>query len=271
MPFSDFELRAPASEDDPRTLSIPRRQDAGGDAYQHLVDGLARAMRWRRHSLSIGEDFSYVTMVPSRWAGWLTEQQASGPASLPGTELQAELADDVEPGGYFLKRLIESRPAVVLVFSQNTANAFIGELRGRFSAGSPRVGDTVSELLDRDVRLRYAVLADQTFLEARVIFAPHPAGDPQAWGESQPRVLARLVAAARAGALRYDPTTKHLARTARSCSLCAPPRADEPLDRHDLGTPAAPTERATASTPDRQTQSRLLGMLMRPRGQRGRS
>jgi hypothetical protein len=45
---------------------------------------------------------------------------------------------------YFLRTLFQSLPSVLLVFSQSTANAFIGALTGSFSKGSPKVDEPVA-------------------------------------------------------------------------------------------------------------------------------
>ena len=77
---------------------------------------------------------------------------------------------------YFLRSLFQSLLTVLLVFSQSTANAFIGELTGGFSKGDPRVDEPVAKLLEREVTLRYGTHPDGTVLDADVIFAPHPDG-----------------------------------------------------------------------------------------------
>jgi len=121
---------------------------------------------------------------------------------------------------YFLRQLFQSLPTLLLVFSQSTANAFIGALQGRFSAGNPKVNDPVTALLDRDIRLKYGDLPNGTELDAEVIFAPHPTGDPASWATAKPRVIQKLKASAQAGRFQYNPATKHLTRPGGSCSFC---------------------------------------------------
>ena len=97
---------------------------------------------------------------------------------------------------------------------------FIGELRGRFSAGNPQVGEPVAQLLTRDVRLKYGQLPDGTKLEASVIFAPIRPGIQLLGQAAQPKVVKRLMASVTEGTLRFNPVTKHLARTAGACVFC---------------------------------------------------
>jgi hypothetical protein len=121
---------------------------------------------------------------------------------------------------YFLRSLFQSLPTVLLVFSQSTANAFIGELTGSFSTGHPQVGEPVVELLGREVTLTYGTVPDGTVLSAEVIFAPHPTGDPTHWAAARPRVVQKLRAASAAGRFVFNPESGHLSRTKGSCVFC---------------------------------------------------
>ena len=109
---------------------------------------------------------------------------------------------------------------MLLVFSQSTANAFIGQLTGSFSKGDPKVDEPVAELLGKEVTLNYGTLPNGTALSADVIFAPHPTGDPTHWAAARPKVVERVRAAAAAGRFGFNSATGHLSRTQGSCSFC---------------------------------------------------
>jgi hypothetical protein len=121
---------------------------------------------------------------------------------------------------YFLRSLFQSLPTVLLVFSQSTANAFIGELTGRFSRGDPKVDEPVSKLLGKEVMLEYGKLPNGTVLDADVIFAPHPTGDPTHWAAARPKVVQKLRSAAASGRFGFNAATGHLSRSKGSCVFC---------------------------------------------------
>jgi hypothetical protein len=121
---------------------------------------------------------------------------------------------------YYLRQLFQSLPAVLMIFSQSTADAFLGEMQGRFNQGDPRPGDRISDLIEQKIRLKYGTLPDGTVLDARVIFSPHITGDPANFGPARAKVLAQLVEEAQAGRIQLNPQTKHLRRTIGSCVFC---------------------------------------------------
>jgi hypothetical protein len=221
-PSSAFELRVPAAGDGTRPVPVRLQAQRMYDTYQGLLDSLAGAMGWTGHRLQVGEDLSYGNMVACPSAKWTTRAPADEPRlpAMTVAERDGIVGACFRERRYFLRQLFQSFPAVILVFSQNTANAFIGELQERFSAGDPRPGDDIDELMNREVRLRYGVLADGTALEARVVFAPHPTGNPQAFEPKRQRVVDQLVEEVRAGRLEYRQQTGHLARTRGACVFC---------------------------------------------------
>jgi len=191
-------------------------------AYQGLLDDLAKAMNIpARHGLKVGEDLSYANMIACPSAKWTTKSDPHSP-ELPAmsvAERDGIVHECFATRKYFLRSLFQSLPAVLLVFSQSTANAFIGALTGAFSKGDPKVDEPVAELLGKAVTLEYGKLPDGTPLDADVIFAPHPTGDPSHWATARPNVVEKLKSAA-AGRFAFNPSTGHLSRTKGSCVFC---------------------------------------------------
>jgi hypothetical protein len=120
---------------------------------------------------------------------------------------------------YFLRQLFQSLPRVLLIFSQSTTDAFLGEMAGHFTTGNAKPGDRIDDLLQREVRLEYGKVGDQT-LSARVIFSPHITGDPTHFGAARARVLAQLVEEARLGNIAYNSQSGHLKRSVGDCVFC---------------------------------------------------
>jgi hypothetical protein len=120
---------------------------------------------------------------------------------------------------YFLRQLFQSLPAVLLVFSQNTARAFIGEMGDRFTVGAPRPDEPFEELLKREVRLLYGD-ADGEELDARVIFSPHITGRPKVFAAARDHVVSQLVEEAEAGRIGLNAQTGHLQRPRGACVFC---------------------------------------------------
>ncbi|HEY0154480.1 MAG TPA: hypothetical protein VGB92_20875 [Longimicrobium sp.] len=221
-PASGFTLDVPQVEDGTRPVQARLAAQKMYDTYQGLLDSLGEAMGWQDHRLQVGEDLSYGNMVACPSAKWTTRPDLKDPRLPPMTVPQRDgiVGACFRERKYFLRQLFQSFPSVILVFSQNTANAFIGELQDRFSLGDPAPGDNVEELMNRHVRLRYGVLPDGTALEARVVFAPHPTGNPQDFAPKRQRVIDQLVEEVQAGRLTYRPQTGHLARTRGACVFC---------------------------------------------------
>jgi hypothetical protein len=222
-PGSKLELAVPRDEHGMRTIRVELQDQKMYQAYQSLLEEVAAALSLPAdHKLTIGEDLSYGNMIACPSAKWTTRSDPGNP-SLPPMTLaqQAGIVEECfHTRQYFLRQLFQSLPTVLLVFSQSTANAFIGALKGRFSAGNPNVNDPVTALLDRDIRLKYGDLPNGTELDAEVIFAPHPTGDPANWATAKPRVIQKLKGSAQAGRIQYNPATKHLQRPGGTCSFC---------------------------------------------------
>jgi hypothetical protein len=155
-----------------------------------------------------------------------------------------------------------------MIFSQSTTDAFLAEMQGRFSAGNPQVGDKLSDLLNREVRLRYGVDGQGQPLEARVIFSPHITGDPAQFAQARAKVLAQLVAEAQAGRLQFNSDTGHLRRPKGGCVFCTMMQigpCDYEAELQPLSN--APNLTAKSSVPElmaeKQAQSSLLQLFVK--------
>ena len=221
-PFGGAALAVPRDADGFRTVPVEPQDVAMYEGYQSLLDDLAKAMKWPKHALSVGEDVSYGNMVACPSAKWTTAADPKDPSLPPmsAAEQTGIVAECFHRRRYFLRQLFQSLPSVLMVFSQSTADAFLGEMQGRFSKGHPKPGDMIDELLDREVRIRYGKTRKGDELDARVIFSPHITGDPKHFGAARDRVLAQLVAEATAGKITLNRRTGHLARPKGSCVFC---------------------------------------------------
>lgn len=217
-PFSTFALHTAPGATLPAQLD-PQTMYRG---YQGLLKDLANQMGWSSDKLRLGEDLAYMNMVACPSAKWRTQPDPNDPSMpiMTVTERDGIVNECFHERKYFRRQLRQSLPAVVMVFSQNTANAFIAEFDGRFEAGNPQPGDKVAELLDRTVRLRYGVLPDGTKLTARVIFSPHISGDPNNFEAHRTKVLAQLVDEAQAGGIQFNAASGHLRRPRGGCVFC---------------------------------------------------
>jgi hypothetical protein len=221
-PFSNFELNVPLDANGNRTIKLWPQHQKMYEGYQALLDGLAEKMGWGGHELSVGEDLSYGNMVACPSARWTTTPIKDEPDVPPMTveERTGIVTECFHKRKHFLRQLFQSLPAVLLVFSQNTADAVIGEFQGRFTSGDPHVGDSLDELMNKSVRLHYGDLPDGTLLQARVIFSPHITGNPAEFAQARDHVVAQLAEEAQAGNLKFNPASKHLARTVGACVFC---------------------------------------------------
>jgi len=192
------------------------------EAYQGLLDDLAKSQRWTAHKLEVGEDLSYGNMVACPSAKWLTQRDPKNPTMpvMSQKTVSGIVAECFDNRKYFLRQLFQSLPVVLLVFSETTANAFINAMAGNFIEGEPKPDEPIPELLGRTVRMRYGKAQDGEDLIARIIFAPHATGDPQAFAAQRQRVVAALAEEATAGRLALDSTTGHLRRPRGSCVFC---------------------------------------------------
>lgn len=217
-PFSTFKLEVATDADLPAQLD-PQTMYRG---YQGLLADVATQMGWPADKLKLGEDLAYMNMVACPSAKWRTQPDPRDPGMpiMTVTERNGIVRECFHERKYFRRQLRQSLPAVVMVFSQNTATAFIAEFQDHFAEGNPRPGEQVADLLDRTVRLHYGQLPDGTKLTARVIFSPHISGDPNNFEAHRAKVVGQLVNEAQSGGIQFNPATGHLRRPRGGCVFC---------------------------------------------------
>jgi hypothetical protein len=220
-PLMGNELKVPKDPQGFRTIPIELQQMAMYRNYGSLLDDLAKEMQWQGHRLSIGEDLSYGNMVACPSAKWINKSDPADPQMPPmsTTEQVGIVAECFHIRRYFLRQLFQSLPRVLLIFSQSTTDAFLGEMDGHFTTGNAKPGDRIEDLLQRVVRLEYGKAGGQT-LGARVIFSPHITGDPAQFAAARAQVLAQLVDEARSGNITFNAETGHLHRPVGDCVFC---------------------------------------------------
>ena len=259
-PFNGPELNVPLDADERRTIAVELANQKMYLAYQSILDDFAKQMQWNDAKLVVGEDLAYANMVACPSAKWTTKADPADPKLPPMTSAQQQgiVTECFVTRQYFLRQLFQSLPSILLVFSQSTATALIAELQGRFSAGDPKPTDKIDDLLDRDVRIKYA-----DNLDALVLFAPHPTGDPNAWAAARDRFMKRLVDAAKSGRVSLNANTKHLARSIGSCVFCTMLEIG-PCDYLDeiKPLPAAPALLHGAVAPDKHVQNEMLASFV---------
>jgi hypothetical protein len=267
---STFELPVPPDADGMRTIPVELAALKMYENYESLLKDLAAAMGWDPTHLTIGEDISYGNMVACPSAKWITRPDAKDPTMPPMTpaEQKGIVGECFHTRKYFLRQLFQSLPTVLMVFSQSTTDAFLGEMKGRFVAGDPKPGDQIKDLLEREVRLQYGSSGGEP-LVARVIFSPHITGNPADFAPARARVLEQLVEEAKLGNLRFNAATGHLVRPVGSCVFCTS-LAIGPCDYVDELVPlstgaallgAAPVDGAAA---EKREQARLLSDFLAP-------
>jgi len=221
-PFTNVELDVPVGADGLRTIPVELQPVQMYLNYQSLLTDVARAMGWAGHKLTIGEDVSYGNMVACPSAKWINRPDPTDPKMPPMTSAEQSgiVAECFHHRRYFLRQLFQSLPRVLMIFSQSTTDAFLGEMQGLFSAGNPKPGDKIDDLLNREVRLKFGDDDRANPIEARVIFAPHITGDPKQFAKARAKVLAQLVEEAKNGNLQYNSDTGHLRRPEGACVFC---------------------------------------------------
>ena len=188
---------------------------------QKLLDDVATEMKWKDHSLTVGEDISYGNMVACPSARWLTAKNPDYPGlEMSGTEVTEIVQECFHNRKYFLRQLFQSLPKIIMVVGATTARPFIQALKGRFIEGDPKANESVNELIKRKHVLKYGELQDGTELTARVIFSQHISGNPTAFKIVRPQVLKQLVEEAKAGTIQLNANSGHLLRPKGACVLC---------------------------------------------------
>ncbi|CDX20148.1 conserved hypothetical protein [Mesorhizobium sp. ORS 3324] len=217
-PLSTAELAVPMDADGHRTIPLEPRPVPMYQGYEALLADMAEAMDWNDAKPVVGEDLSYGNMIGCPSAKWLLKPYAQDPRMPPmaRTEMEGIVVECFVKRQYFLRQLAHSMPAVLLVISQATTDAFLEQMNGNFSLGAPKVGETVEALVDREIRLKFG----DTEHEARVIFSPHITGNPHGFKVFRPKVLAQLIDEAKRGGIAFNKVTGRLSRTKGPCTLC---------------------------------------------------
>lgn len=237
------------------------------EGYQSLLDGLAMRRAWDGHKLTVGEDLSYANMVACGSARWTTRPGAPDMPVMGEEGARAIVRECFFGRKYFLRQMLQTLPKVVIVFSQTTADAFVVAMREHFTKGDPRPGESIADLLKREVRIRFGVTADGEVLDARVVFSPHVSARPDDFAAAREAVIDHLDAEALAGNLELNPATGHLRRPRGDCLFCENAlysigkcdyRAE--LTTLESGTvdPLADTGAARSASGDRVEHLRLL-------------
>jgi hypothetical protein len=267
-PFTDQELEVPIDPHGQRRIPVELQPQTMYETYQGLLDALAAAMGWPAQHLTVGEDLAYANMVACPSAKWTTRASATDP-SLPAMTLDERagiVTECFRERRYFLRQLFQSLPAVIMVFSQSTANAFNNELRDRLVVGTPATNEPLEQLMDREVRLVYGEMADGSSLGARVVYSPHITGDPQHFSQARDRVVAQLADEAGTGQIRFNPDTGHLSRPPGACVFC-PMLQIGPCDYLEELRPLTPPVQLTAdAAPNllQQEKQAQAGLLVAP-------
>lgn len=266
-PFSGFELNVPVDANGDRIIPVQLQPQKMYQTYQAMLDALAQAMGWAGHHLVVGEDLSYGNMVASPSAKWTTVPIANDPDLPPMTEQERTgiVLECFRKRKYFLRQLFQSLPAVLLIFSQSTANAFLEEMGSRFVKGDPQPQESLDSLMGRELRIGFGTLDDGSTLDARVVFSPHITGNPQEFAAARKRVVEQLVEEAKAGRIGLNPATGHLSRPPGSCVFC-PMLEVGPCDYEDeirpLSNPPGLTLTADSPVADLQQEKRTQQALM---------
>jgi len=221
-PFSDFELNVQSDENGNKIIPTVIQNQKMYLAYQELLNSFALRMGWNNHKLSVGEDLSYGNMVACSSAKWTTRPDPQNPTLPPMTNKEREeiVKECFFDRKHFLKQFFQSQPKVVLVFSQNTANAIISSLSESFIEGNPKVNEPIAELLQRTHRIKLGKQQNGEDIICRVIFCPHATGTPDAFEALKKKIVDYLVEEGNSDNLSYNPTNGHLHRSIGSCVFC---------------------------------------------------
>lgn len=233
IPEAEYEELLGAVADTPSTsrpitahgseISVERAPVLMYHQYQKLLDGLAERKQWQGHKLAVGEDIAYANMVACPSARWVVTQNQDDPdMPVMGVARAKGIVNECfYKRRYFLRQLMQSLPAVILVFSRTTAREFISALKTRFSQGDPQPNEALIDLFQREIRLKYGRLSDGAELDARVIFMPHASARPEEFETMRVPCIDRLEEEVDRGNLVFNEATGHLRRGRGACVFCA--------------------------------------------------
>lgn len=190
--------------------------------YQGLLGSLAQQMGWSSHNLTVGEDLSYGNMVGCPSAKWLTSSDASNPDMpvMSRATLNGIVSECFHARRYFLRQLFQSFPAILIVLSRATGEAFLAAMSPNLKGDVPKTSENASTWLDKEIFLNYGKAPSGKMLSARVFFAPHATGDPEHFQELRAKLVSGLVDEAKAGRIALNRNTGHLQRSLGSCEFC---------------------------------------------------
>ena len=161
-------------------------------------------------------------MVACASAAWVVEPRPQNPEyPAMGTARANGIVNECfHSRQYFLRQMIQSLPAVVIVLSKTTTRPFIRAMGGNFIGPAPDPDADWDTLLAQNVRLRYLTLADGTELSARVLFVPHASSSQPEFNARLGRIIAILQEEVAAGRLALNAATGHLSRSRGACQFC---------------------------------------------------
>jgi hypothetical protein len=190
--------------------------------YQGLLDSLAKEMGWASHQLTVGEDLSYGNMVGCPSAKWLTSRDKNHPEMpvMSKATVTGVVSECFHLRRYFLRQLFQSFPAILIVLSRATADAFLAAMGPNLRGEVPQPKDSAASWLDKRVFLAYGKTPEGKRLSARVILAPHATGDPEHFQLLRGKIMKALVEEARARRIVLNRMTGHLSRTLGQCEFC---------------------------------------------------
>jgi hypothetical protein len=220
-PFSNFQLNIPVDINGNKVVKAVRDDQTMYKGYLGLLTSLAEKMEWNNTNFSLSEDFAYMNMIACPSAYFRTNANPKDPTAPYMTVKQRDgiISECFSERRHFLRQLFQSLPNILLVFSQTTATSFIKAMNGNFTEGNPQPNDSVEDLLEKTIRLKYG-MPDGKLLDCRVIFSPHISGTPEEFERLREKVLNQLVDEAQRGGLKFDASTGHLKRSKGLCNFC---------------------------------------------------
>ncbi|AZK98064.1 MULTISPECIES: hypothetical protein [Streptomyces] len=263
-PLEGKPLTVPEDAQGRREIPVQEQPQRMYLVYQQLLDALGAELGLGPGTLTVGEDLSYGNMVACASAKWTTRPDPHDPDLPPmtGGRRAGIVGECFRTRRHLLRQMFQSLPAVILVLGQSTANAFTGELASRLTP-VPAPETPMAELMATEVRLVYGTLDDGEELDARVLFAPHPTGNPDDYAQARPLLVEQLLHEARGGRLGHDERIGHLTRPRGSCSFCplldiGPCAYADVLTPLPGGSPALLADAPAPAAAEKRTQLRLL-------------
>jgi cytosine/adenosine deaminase-related metal-dependent hydrolase len=121
---------------------------------------------------------------------------------------------------YFLRQMLQTLPAVVIVLSKTTTRPFIRAMGGNFIGPAPNPDADWDTLLAQNIRVRFLTLPNGTELSARVLFVPHASSAQPEFNARLGKIVGILQEEVAASRLMFNAATGHLSRTRGACQFC---------------------------------------------------